>query len=73
MSRLSAVVQQWLESTATGARDLIDAWLRAQMAAGGPKVFRPTLDQCLAMEQVARRLASTDYGQPYPVMMVELR
>ncbi len=72
MSGLSAVAQQWVESTATAARDLIDLWLRARVVADGPKVFRPTMDQCLAMEQVAPRLALADYAQPYPVMLVEL-
>ena len=39
-----------LESLTPGGG--IDLWLRAQVAAGGPKVFRPMLDQCLAMGEV---------------------
>lgn len=46
-------------------------WLRSEIVASGPKIFRPTLDQCLALEQVAPRIATADYVQPYPVMLVE--
>lgn len=53
-------------------RDKINIWLQAQVAVGGPKVFQPTLDQCLAMEQVAPRIAINDYAQPYPVMVIDL-
>lgn len=52
--------------------DHINLWLQAQVAVGGPKVFKPTLDQCLAMEQVAPRIAIRDYAQPYPVMVIDL-
>jgi len=51
--------------------DRINFWLQKQIAAIGPKVFRPTLEQCLAMEQVAPRIAISDYSQPYPVMVVD--
>jgi hypothetical protein len=38
---------------------------------GGPKVFRPSYAQCLALEQVAIDLTLNDYQQPYEVMLIE--
>ncbi len=71
-SQLSSPVQQWLMTQELdSARDAIDLWLRAEIAAHGPKVFRPTLEQCLAMEQIAPHIPLADYVQPYPVMIVE--
>src|SRR5262249_52929408 len=51
---------------------LMELWLLAQLVAGGPKVIQPTFDQCLALEQVAPRIAVADYVQPYPVMVIDL-
>jgi hypothetical protein len=50
----------------------MELWLLAHLVADGPKVFQPTVDQCLAMEQVAPRIAVSDYVQPYPVMVIDL-
>ena len=52
--------------------DHINMWLQMQVVLSGPKVFRPTLEHCLAMEQVAPRIAIGDYVQPYPVMVIDL-
>ncbi len=51
---------------------MIDLWLLAHVLHDGPKIFRPTLDQCLAMEQLTPRIPARDYAQPYPAMVVEL-
>lgn len=38
----------------------------------GPKIFRPTKEQCAAMEQVDVNLLLEDYSQPYPAIMILL-
>jgi len=43
----------------------------AKMFATGPKVFKPTYAQCLAMENVRVTLTPKDYQQSYPVMITE--
>lgn len=42
-----------------------------QLAVKGPKLFRPTVEQCEAMEHVEVRIPMTDYAQPYEAMVVE--
>ena len=69
----SPAAQRWVsEHGGISVRDHINYWLQVQVAVSGPKVFRPTLDQCLAMEQVAPRIPIGDYAQPYPVMLIDL-
>jgi hypothetical protein len=47
-------------------------WATSIWLTDGPKVFRPTLVQCQALENVEVRLNFEDYAQPYPALMVEL-
>lgn len=69
---LSPAATEWLKrNQPPDFPGVIDLWLRTQIAASGPKIFRPNLEQCLAMEQVTARIAPADYAQPYPVMIVE--
>jgi hypothetical protein len=68
---ISPAARRWLDSHPLNARELLSIWLRSQVVADGPKIFQPTLEQCLIMEQVAPRIATSDYAQPYPVMIVE--
>lgn len=48
-------------------------WLYAvsRLIAEGPKVFRPTTEQCQAMEHVELRLPMSQYRQAFPTMLVE--
>jgi hypothetical protein len=48
-------------------------WLYAlsRVVAEGPKVFRPTLEQCEALEHVELNFPMKDFRQPYPTMIVE--
>lgn len=48
--------------------------LRAQrlILTQGPRVFRPTYQQCLAVEQVEVGVPLRDYRQPYEVMLIDL-
>lgn len=38
----------------------------------GPKIFRPTKEQCTALEQVSVNLHLGDYRQPYPAILIDL-
>lgn len=38
----------------------------------GPKSFRPTVEQCAALEQIEVRLELHEYAQPYPALLIEL-
>lgn len=64
-------------STPMGKRTVLDGvhltWLDclSKFAAHGPKMFRPTFEQCEAMEQVEINLPIRDYAQPYPAMLIE--
>jgi hypothetical protein len=40
--------------------------------AGGPKIFRPTLEQCEALENAEARYAFKNYKQPFPVIILEI-
>ena len=71
-SQLSAEVRQKLgEPEDQDCRRLVQCWLYGQLLSHGPKIFRPSLAQCLALEQVAPRIPLDAYAQPYPVMLVE--
>jgi hypothetical protein len=70
---LSPAALQWLSvRPPRQVRDLMLLWACADISANGPKIFRPNLDQCLAMEQIAPQISLADYAQPYPLMLVEL-
>lgn len=43
----------------------------ARMLADGPKVFRPSMQQCGAMENVAINLTLAEYQQAYPALVIE--
>jgi hypothetical protein len=40
--------------------------------AGGPKLFKPTTEQCVALEQTAATFPFDMYRQPYPVIILEI-
>ncbi len=71
-THLSPAARDWIQSREpVDYRNLISFWLTAQMVAKGPKVFQPSLERCLGLEQIEIRLSVADYVQPYPVMVVE--
>ena len=57
---------------ATGANNA-HVWFYtiSRVIAEGPKVFRPTAEQCLSLEHVSLGIPIVDYRQPYPTMLVE--
>lgn len=40
--------------------------------AGGPKIFRPTPEQCEALQHAEARYSFSDYRQPFPVIILEI-
>lgn len=40
--------------------------------ADGPKIFKPTVEQCEALENAEARYAFKDYHQPFPVIILEI-
>ena len=40
--------------------------------ANGPKIFQPTYEDCIALENTACTMSFEDYNQPYPVVIIEL-
>jgi hypothetical protein len=78
VTQLSPPVQKWLASRWPALWDAqkrlgvqTDLWLLSEMITGGPKIFRPSLQQCLALEQISPRIPLDAYVQPYPAMIVE--
>lgn len=45
---------------------------QSRLLADGPKVLRPTAEQCEALEHVDVNLSFGDYEQPFPVFLVEV-
>lgn len=52
--------------------DMFSFWAFSVWLADGPKIFRPTPEQCDALEQIAVNVELADYAQPYPALAVEL-
>lgn len=50
----------------------IDVYCAGSMLAEGPKIFRPTLEECLAFEEVEVNLHVRDYAQPFDTFVIEL-
>jgi hypothetical protein len=51
--------------------ELMWLWTLSRLFMAGPKLFRPTVEQCEAMCQVDIDIPVTEYRQPYPVIMYE--
>lgn len=44
----------------------------SQAIADGPKLFKPTFEQCVALENMTTNFSFDDYNQPYPTIILEL-
>ena len=49
----------------------LDDFVMSKCLAGGPKLLRPTVEQCEALKRVDINIAFKDYQQPFPTFMVE--
>jgi hypothetical protein len=47
-------------------------YILSKALAGGPKLLRPTTEQCVALEQVGLNVSFDDYEQPFPTFLLEL-
>ena len=50
----------------------LNLFAKSKLIAEGPKVLRPTTDQCEALEHVDVNLSFDEYEQPFPVFLVEI-
>lgn len=53
------------------SKDLAWLYSLSRVIAEGPKMFRPTAEQCFSLEHVELSIPMTDYRQCYPTMIVE--
>jgi hypothetical protein len=59
---------------ANAGRDVVNSFLALALSksiAYGPKVFQPTYEDCLALENTECTMSFADYKQPYPVVIIE--
>lgn len=64
--------QTWLKGAIANSAGALAMWAASHWLGGGPKLFRPSKDQCKAMEQIAVNLTLEEFSMPYPALMVEL-
>lgn len=62
----------WLRGLYKQGQDIFHGWALSHWLVDGPKVFRPTLEQCHALEQIEVRLELSDYAQPYPAILIDM-
>jgi hypothetical protein len=62
----------WLAKYIKNGCDFFAMHAESIWLADGPKCFKPTPDQCAALENVEVRLTLDDYRQPYPAILIEL-
>lgn len=66
-------VPTWLNRVCKTGADWLGMKADSIWLADGPKVFKPTPEQCKALEQVSVNLKIEDYAQPFPAMMIDLQ
>jgi hypothetical protein len=70
---LSKIGQEFLEiATSMGTAGVVDCFCSINFFSEGPKIFRPSVEQCQAMENVSATLSLEHYEQPFPTMAIEL-
>jgi hypothetical protein len=50
----------------------METYLLAQELGPGPKVFRPSVEQCFALEKMKLTIDVEDFAMPFPTMILEL-
>jgi hypothetical protein len=50
---------------------LADAWNYLNVMLYGPKIYRPSLEECEALEEVELKLPVSAYSQPFPTFIIE--
>lgn len=59
------------EAAKKGITMLSELFLASRVFILGPKIFRPSYEDCLALEQMDLRLSCSEYQQSFPTMVVE--
>lgn len=62
----------YLKSIIKGANEVAGMAALSLWLCNGPKTFRPTAEQCAALDQIEARLPIADYAQPYPALLIDL-
>ena len=60
----------WMKKLWNNGASAFNMYAVSRWLGDGPKVFRPSREQCEALEQIEVRLPLEDYAQPYPAVMV---
>ncbi len=71
MYKASCNVKTWLSSAWVSGADAFNMLALSIWLHDGPKLFRPSLEQCQALEQVEVSLTLGDYRQPYPALLID--
>lgn len=73
-NRYTCEIQQntWLRKLWSSGADGFSMLALSLWLVDGPKIFRPTQEQCLALEQIEVRLELNEYAQPYPALLIDL-
>lgn len=54
-----------------GISAIQDCFLNGRLMLEGPKIFRPSAEQCAVLERIEPRFSAGEHRQPYPTMVVE--
>lgn len=69
--RSKIIPDTWIKKIARTGADIVSMLGLSMWLRDGPKVFRPSREQCTALEQVEVNLAPNEYQQPFPSILVE--
>ena len=59
------------EARQRGTAAVSDLFINAHLLVQGPKVYRPTLDDCFALEAIRPQVPLEEYRQPFDTFSVE--
>ena len=65
-------IQSWILPLCVSGQDLFAFHSLSNWLGGGPKFFRPTIEQCQALENVDINLTLDHYSQPFPAILVSV-
>ena len=73
-SKISSILMASIYLSAaekTGVSSLLSCFLRMKIFSEGPKLFSLSTEKCEALENTLLTVPSEEYGQPFPVVIVE--
>lgn len=72
VAHLRPTMVQMIDSCSENEVGLLSYYTLSKALANGPKVLRPSAEQCRSLEHVDLNLSFAEYRQPYPAVFVEL-